>query len=632
MKLPDSAAEEDRFAARTLGACIAEKTEIAPAAGGSYAITLKRTGPVAALPGADEKSGPDSRESYRLTIAAAGASIAAPSSAGLYYGAQTFCQMIEGSGAAASVPEAEVRDWPALPYRGTMVDMSHGGLPTEQEVKREIDFLARFKANQLYFYSETSIELDGYPLLSAGGRFTKEQVRRIIQYARERHIDVVPCLELYGHLHDLFRVEKYAGLAALPHGGEFNPENPQVKPLLADWVDQFARLFPSPLVHIGFDETWQIEQAAKQQGAGATPAKLFAEQLRTVAGLFSAKGKRVMAWGDIMIKYPEILEQLPPGMIAVAWQYEPDGDFQRWFKPLGARHVPTIIATGVSNWRELAPDLDFTLGNIDNFMAAARKESVLGMMNTLWADHGSHLQRAAWPAVAYGAVAPWQAGPVDRAAFFSDYARLLYSPQTAPDVAAAITKLNEAEGALQKSLGQATFWGVWQNPFSAAALKRSAETAPHLRRARLLAEDAQEHLYNALRGNADPALLRSLMVLARLVDYAGMKFLYAGEIAARWDDLRKGFQDGEDLWARFESDNVYQSHGRLADLMEEMTEIRKQFRAAWLDENTDYRLGSALGRFDAEYEYWRALQIRFQEFFDHLGGRKALPPLDEVLR
>src|SRR5262249_15764221 len=169
-----------------------------------------------------------------------------------------------------------------------------GALPTEEEIKRQIDFLASWKANQYYFYSEASIELEGYPLLSSKGRFTKDQVRRIIAYGRERHIDVIPCVELYGHLHDLFRVEKYADLAALPHGGEFNPRNPKVMELLSDWAGQLVQLFPSPFVHIGFDETWQIEMAAKKEG-GHTPATQFIQQLNSVAALFQRQGRRVMA-------------------------------------------------------------------------------------------------------------------------------------------------------------------------------------------------------------------------------------------------------------------------------------------------------------------------------------------------
>ena len=59
-------------------------------------------------------------------------------------------------------------------------------------------------------------------------------MRQIIAYGRERHIDIVPCLELYGHLHDLFRIEKYSALADVPHGAEFDPRNPNVMRLLSD--------------------------------------------------------------------------------------------------------------------------------------------------------------------------------------------------------------------------------------------------------------------------------------------------------------------------------------------------------------------------------------------------------------
>jgi len=231
--------EEDRFAAKELSSVLSEITgsEIPVREGRAKgkSIVLSRTGAVAAVPGKDERPGPESREAYSISVTSNGAEIRARSSAGLYYGVQTMRQLVEGAGADAALPEIEVEDWPALAYRGFMMDFSHGPLLKEGEIERQIDFLARWKANQYYFYSELSIELDGYPLLNPGARYTKEQVRRIIDYARWRHIDVVPCLEYYGHLRDAFRIERYAELAALPHGGEFNPRHARVRELLKDW-------------------------------------------------------------------------------------------------------------------------------------------------------------------------------------------------------------------------------------------------------------------------------------------------------------------------------------------------------------------------------------------------------------
>ena len=87
--------------------------------------------------------------------------------------------MVEGTGREAALPEAEVHDWPLYAYRAVMMDLSEGGLPTEKEVQRQLDFLARWKANQYFLYSEGSIELQGYSLMNPGdARFSQEQVRQ----------------------------------------------------------------------------------------------------------------------------------------------------------------------------------------------------------------------------------------------------------------------------------------------------------------------------------------------------------------------------------------------------------------------------------------------------------------------
>ncbi len=174
--------------------------------------------------------------------------------------------MVEGMGGLAVLPGAEIRDWPALAYRGFMMDLGHGQLLRVPEIERQIDHLARFKANQYYFYSEATIELDGYSLVNPNGRYTREEIRHIIDYGRQRHVDVVPCLELYGHLHDLFRVEQFSDLSLPRYGGEFDPRNPRVLQVLDDWVEQTAKLFPSPWYHAGFDEPWALGQDRCHRG------------------------------------------------------------------------------------------------------------------------------------------------------------------------------------------------------------------------------------------------------------------------------------------------------------------------------------------------------------------------------
>jgi len=626
---------EDRFAARELSDALSVRVEgsipIQEGGGCEHGILLERTGGVDALPVPGEHPGPDSREAYSLKVTADRATARARSSAGLYYAVQTLEQLAEGTGAQGVLPVVEVKDWPSLAYRGVMVDMSHGALPTEKEVERQLDFLARWKNNQYYFYNEASIELTGFHLINPEGRFTKDEVRRIIAYGRERHIDVVPCLELFGHLHDLFRVEKYSDLSDLPHGTEFDPRNPKVMALLSDWVNQIVQLFPSPFVHIGFDETFQIEIAAHEHGTAAQPAELFVQQLTNVDRLFTQRGKTVMAWGDIMVKYPAIVSQLPAGLIAVAWEYDPgpESHYQHWLAPLAAGHIPNMIASGVTCWNQVMPDFTRSFDNIDTFLASGRKSGTMGLINTVWTDDAQNLLRTAWPGMAYGAAAAWQSAPMDHQAFFPDYARLMYAPAVAPEVAAALKALNESQLDLQKVLGDESMLAFWTDPFSPAILKRATEHLADLRATRLAAEEAEEHLDEALSRGGDPLTLESLWFGSQLLDYAGQKFQTAPELVALWRRLGPRRPKDDLWWNEWESQVTYRDHSRLYDLMDAITGLRSQYRSEWLAEYTSYRLGTALGEWDAEYQYWRNLRERLRQFSESSHEGDPLPTLED---
>lgn len=289
-----------------------------------------------------------------------------------------------------------------------------------------------------------------------------------------------------------------------------------------------------------------------------------------------------------------------------------------------------MIATAVSNWREVVTDFEYTFNNIDTFIAAGRESKALGLMNTVWSDSSQSLMRAAWPAIAYGAVASWQSLPVDRTQYFQDYCELMYTGSAAAEVAVALDRLSKSELQLQKALGQETMHTFWDDPFEPNTLKRLAEHREDLRQTRLLAEESQERLYEALSLKCDATALRSLMIGARMLDYAGMKFLNAIEAADRWKEMGPTVKT-ETWWNRFESEWTYQSHGRPVDLMDQISELRKLYRAAWLEEYTPYRLASTLGRWDAEYEYWRRFQASMRSFSRKLQDGDPLPPIEQMV-
>jgi hypothetical protein len=627
--LASSPSTEDRFAADELAKDLSEiagsPVMVQAGAPRQHGVVLRRTGSLDPLPAPGESSGPQSREAYTLKVTAEGAEIRAVSSAGLFYGVQTLVQLVESRGAEASLPEVEIRDWPSLPYRGIMVDMSHGPLPTENELKKQMDFLARWKANQYYFYSEASIELKGYPVLNADARFSREQIERIIAYAQQRHIDVVPCVELYGHLHDLFRIERYADLSAIPHGSELDPRNPQVAKLLADWIGQLTELFPSRFFHIGFDETWETAKSVRAKQA--SPAELYLEHFQTVSELVRQHGKTVLLWSDMFSKYPEMIPKIPPGTILVPWGYDATV-YEPYWAPFASLPIPKIIASGISIWNSLAPDFDVSFSNIDTFLAAGRPHGILGLINTLWTDDIMVLMRPAFPGIAYGAGAAWQRDPMNRGQFFADYARILYPAPAAAEVAPGLEAITQAQTHLSVAIGDMeTLRRLWDDPLAPARLARLRAHREDLRQARLAAEDAQEHLSEALQRGGDRFTLADLLLEARMLDYAGMKGLYAVDLADFWQQLGS-HPSHEDVEFYLSGEMSSHDHSRLADLMDAVADLREGYREAWKEAYTPYRQGTVLAKFDSEFQHWWDLQRRLRHFCDGFHDGDPLPPIE----
>jgi hypothetical protein len=629
---------EDRFAAHQLAARLSALGEtevpVQAAEGSGPAILLNRAGEAGVLPGANDSPGPDSREAYSLEVKPGGAEVRAGSSAGLFYGVQTLLQMVEGRGRQAFLPAGKIRDWPALAYRGFMMDLSHGQLLRVGEIERQLDLLARFKANQYYFYSEASIELEGYELVNPDGRYTREEVRHIVEYARQRHIDVVPCMELYGHLHDLFRVEKFADLGLPRYGDEFDPRNPRILAVIDDLMAQTGRLFPSRWCHVGFDEPWSLGKIGLTPGKD--PYRTFLEVLRHAAGQARGQGKRLMFWADIqsgagtLSNHPELLGDLPEGAIAVPWVYEARADYAPYVEPLAKAGAPMVVAPAIWNWNEVFPDYHRSFADINGLIETGKRHKALGVLNTGWTDSAQTLYRLSLPGLAFGAAAGWQANPVDANHFFADYTAQTYAAAVAAEVAPALEELSSAEEMFEDILQEGTQHGLWADPLEPSHLARLEKHQAQCRQTRLLCESAQERLFRALRLAPEEPTLETFLLAARLFDYLGMKSLYAIEWAGYFRDLKANPDSKlEELYIGNQMNG--QDHGMLADLVDTVSGLREPYRLAWLAESTPYRLGSALGRWDAEAGFWRLTWARVDQLLRTRGKDEPFPSID-VLR
>ena len=353
---------------------------------GAHMIILKSDQQGYVLPVPDEKTGPGTRESYLITVSKDKVQVNAKSDAGIFYALKTLEQMIIADKTNSYIPQTEIDDYPEMAYRGVMVDFSHGGLLTEQEIMNQIDFLARWKMNQYYFYNEVSIEMKGYPLINYNACYSQQQIKRIVSYARKRHIDVIPFVNFYGHLHELLRLEKYAGLGIGKYGHDLDPGDPGVQPFLKDWIKQYVEIFPSPFIHIGFDETWET-QRLKTTDPSIKPKELYLNQISFVTKTLQSYGKKVMVWTDISNNYPDIISEFPKDMIPVLWEYSDEpGSIDKWLGPVKKEKLPFFIQSAVDSWGNVYPAAGYTFDNIDICLTTCRSEKAIGYITSVWTD------------------------------------------------------------------------------------------------------------------------------------------------------------------------------------------------------------------------------------------------------
>lgn len=599
----------------------------------SYPIIELRSGHKSTpLPMPGEKHGKDSREAYTLNVSSQKVIIESRSDAGIFYGLQTLRQLIIPRGINSYIPEVTIEDYPAFAYRGLMMDFSHGGMPAEAEIKRQIDFLARWKLNQYFFYNEANIEMKGYPLIKYNQRYSQEEIKRIIDYAKKRYIDVIPFVELYGHLHDLLRIEKYSSLGIGKYGHELDPRNPATQLLLKDWLHQYAQIFPSPFIHIGFDETWETHRLSVETDSSIKPEKLFIDQLNFVSGIMEGYGKKVMVWTDISSEYPDILSKFPKKVNPVVWEYSADTTVMNdWIRPVVKEKFPFFLQSGVDGWQHIYPDGKYTFDNIDLCFSDGKRYNAIGYITSVWSDGVQTLLRNSWPFMAYGTAGSWQSKPIGRDKFLSNYSRIVY-PEISTYMNTAFIKMQEAQSYLTKCLHtRHTLSEMWDNPFSISALKNTADHLEDYKNARLAAESAFEALINASQYQTkDSAFIKTLMVNSQLLDYTAARFIWAKTIVDRWNQYIH-VKGKKDAWIMF-YDLDYSAHGLVTDMLDRVTSIKEDYRLAWLSENEPYRMANMLGRFDAEYMFWQQLHLKIQYYKDHHDINKDPATFEETFK
>ncbi len=285
-------------------------------------------------------------EGYRLEVGENEVSITASTHAGLFYGLQTFRQLLAAApspeAGARRVPAVSIEDAPRFVYRGMHLDVGRHFFPVEF-VKRYIDLLAMYKMNTFHWHLTEDqgwrIEIKKYPRLTEvgafrketileknfdpyvgdripyGGFYTQEEIREVVAYAASRYVTIIPEIEMPGH--------SKAALAAYPelactegpfevatvwgvHEDIYCPSE-RTFAFLQDVLAEVMDLFPGRYIHIGGDEApkrrWEesatAQEVMRREGL-ADEHELQSYFIRRIEELLLAHGRRLIGWDEIL--------------------------------------------------------------------------------------------------------------------------------------------------------------------------------------------------------------------------------------------------------------------------------------------------------------------------------------------
>lgn len=390
-------------------------------------------------------------EGYRLQVGQKGIVIEAGTETGAFYGLQTLMQLVDSDGAIDCVT---IDDSPRYGYRGVMIDVSRH-FRTKEFVMKQIDAFARFKLNRLHLHLTDAagwrIEVKKYPRLTelsawrpmadwcdwwaadrryceasdpraCGGYYTQEDIREIVEYARQRHIEVIPEIEMPAHSEEVFAAYPELSCKGEPYGSaDFCPGNESVYTFLEDVLTEVMTLFPSKYIHIGGDEAAKTHwsscpkcQAVMRREGLHDVNELQSYMIRRIAAFLDSHGRKAVGWDEV------IDGGLPDGIAVMSWRGDDGG-----LKAIADGHE-AIMTPSKYCYIDQPQDAPFTqpqaiggylpLEKIYSYAADypditdAERRLILGVQANLWAEYiptDEHYERMLYPRVMAIAETGW---------------------------------------------------------------------------------------------------------------------------------------------------------------------------------------------------------------------------------
>jgi hexosaminidase len=558
--------------------------------------------------------------------------VAANTGQGLFYGVQTLRQLLREDDGKLICPAVSIRDWPSMEWRGVQDDISRGPIPTEDFMKRQISTLAAYKVNVFALYMEHVFDFASQPLLAPKeAALTPKEINALVDYARSLYVTIVPEQQTFGHLHHMLKYELYSDVAERPHGHVLTPTRQQSYDIIKAMYADLVPLFPGPFLHIGGDETFELglgQTAARAAEAGL--GRVYLDHMQKVFDILQPYHKQLMFWGDIALKYPQLLGILPKDMIAVPWDYDAKPSFESIIKPYRDAGLRVVVAPGAQTWNQLWPNLDVGYVNIRNFVRDGQKLDAMGMLNTTWNDDGEALYGMAWPTLIFGAAAGWQAGESNIDQFKNAYDWAFYRNGSDATFRDTLENLDRGHQALAKiNVWTETDDLFWIDPFTpegAKVMQKVAAAAPEMR---VGAEHALESLYrNRARAHANQDTLADMTLAAWRWDALGMKAEFTQEINKFYWDAFLNPTDAGRVGGDLEE--ITSINARLEDLRDATTRLSQMYRAAYLREDGTYWLDNVLVRYDDLAREFQKKIVAVRQARRQYDSTKTLTPPQEL--
>lgn len=382
-------------------------------------------------------------EAYKINVTPQKVVISGRTSAGVFYGIQTLRKSLPilrpTEHEPVLLPSVSIADAPRFPYRGMMLDCSRHFFPISF-VKRFIDLIALHNMNVFHWHLTDDqgwrIEIKKYPKLTEigskrsgtimghnsdvddgqpyGGFYTQQEAKDIVEYARQRHITVIPEIDMPGHMK--------AALAAYPElgctGGPYEVGhawgvykdvlclgNEQVYKFVQDIIDEMAAIFPSKYIHIGGDETptvrWKecpkCQKLATEQHLSAN--KLQAYFTNRIEKYINSKQREIIGWDEILDG------EINPSATIMSWRGIEPGE-------RGAKLGHDVIMTPTSHCyfdykqnenEDTEPEGQHQLITVEKVysldpapanMPAENRKHILGTQGNLWSEYIAYPNRA----------------------------------------------------------------------------------------------------------------------------------------------------------------------------------------------------------------------------------------------